>query len=236
MVILYPSALPPGALVRPDRSPPAPVWLSAAALTPPRVTHWPAMGGAWAAEAVAANASGTLCQTQPHALSFETGVNGGLMLAGAIPAAECVTLGLVCAGLAEARSLMALQPRGGEGYVFLAAERGLLRLGQKGGAAELALALPEDGAALVLCALSGGEVRLAVNGGAAQAVPLDFPPGPADVFLGCRGPQAGLRNKLGRFRLSDVLVWPGQDLLARPGDPGLAGARAFWQERRRDGL
>ncbi|MDP3960854.1 MAG: hypothetical protein Q8Q26_12490 [Pseudorhodobacter sp.] len=245
----YAGILPPGALVRLNPTPvaaPAPIWLTAdpddlefAPQDASRAIAWRARATpSCVAHAVAANPSGT---TWRHgALRFEAEVNGGLLLADALADAACLTLGLIFqAGLPEARTLLALQPRGAEGSLFLDAKGSELRLGQRGG--ETQLLLHETGAAdqvmLVLLALGDGQAWLAANGGAAVRAGTSLATvGPADLFIACRGARGGLRNKLGAFALSDVLIWPGQNLLAQAQDVALSGAISLWQERTRHGL
>ncbi|MDP4034429.1 MAG: hypothetical protein Q8P60_16560 [Pseudorhodobacter sp.] len=246
MAILYSGALPPGALVRPDPVPPATIWLTARAADleflpddAGRVIGWRAQQATGiAAQAVAANLGGTVFH--PPALRFATAQNGGLVLNGVIADANTLTFGLIFrAGPDAGRTLLALQPLAQGESLFLDAQGDDLRLAQKGGKAELTLHADGAGAqaTLVLCALADGQAWLAVNGG--QAVQRRFSldmHGPADLFIGCRGPRSGLHNKLGSFALSDVLLWPGQNLLARADDPALHGAIALWHERARLGL
>lgn len=245
----YAGTLPPGALVRLDPAPvaaPASIWLTAdpadlefAPQDASRAVAWRAHGApSCVAHAVSANPAGTTWRE--CALRFDAAVNGGLRLADALADAACLTLGLIFqAGLPEARTLLALQPRGADGSLFLDAKGSELRLGQKGGDTQLLLQV--DGAAdqvtLVLLALGDGQAWLAANGGAAvRAGTSQLMVGPADLFIACRGARGGLRNKLGAFALSDVLIWPGQNLLARAQDVALNGAISLWQERARHGL
>lgn len=248
----YPGWLPPGALVR--QNPPtaaptaaaAPIWLTAgaadfawSAADPTRVTAWrahPANGVV--AQAVAANLAGTTFA--PPGLRFDAEVNGGLVLSGAIADASCLTIGMIFqAGAAGARTLMALQPLRAEGSLFVDARGCDLRLAQKGGRTELPLRIEgaDDQVTLLLVAVADGQAWLAANGGPAVQAGFGLAlQGPADLFIGCRGPRAGLRNKLGSFALFDVLVWPGQNLLARTENQALNGAIALWHDRAAHGL
>ena len=245
----YAGTLPPGALVRLDPVPvaaPAPIWLTAdpddLAFAPQdagRIIAWRARATPTiVARAVAANPSGTTYRER--ALRFEVEVNGGLRLTDALADAACLTLGLIFkADLPEARTLLTLQPAKAEGSLFVDAKGAELRLGQKGGETELML--QAEGAAdqvtLVLLALGDGQAWLAANGGAAVSAGTGLATvGPADLFIACRGARGGLRNKLGAFALSDVLIWPGQNLLAQAQDVALSGAISLWQERARHGL
>lgn len=245
----YAGTLPPGALVRLDPAPvaaPAPIWLTAdpddlefTPQDPARVLGWRAHGApSCVAHAVAANPLGT--PYRHGALRLEAEVNGGLRLDDALADATCLTVGLIFqAGLPEARTLLALQPRGGDGSLFLDAKGSELRLGQRGGETELLLQAEgvADQVTLVLLALGDGQAWLAANGRAAVRAGTGLATaGPADLFIACRGARGGLRNKLGAFALSDVLIWPGQNLLAQAQDVALSGAISLWQERARHGL
>jgi hypothetical protein len=235
-MIRFPGRLPPSALVRADPIVPAPLWLSASptevSLEDDRVMAWRARGAAAQALPVAANAAGTRWQAEPPALRFEAKVNGGQLLAGSVADLAALTIAVIFAG-SEARTVLALQATGHGPSVFLDARGADHRLVVKNGAGIAVQALG-NGARLVVLALASGRGWLSVDGG--PAVSGDFGEGlagPADLYIGCRGGRAGLRNKLGSFALSDVLIWPGQVLL--PG-PIPAGVLALWHERQRDGV
>lgn len=245
MVLIYSGCLPSGALVRPDGpllQPVADVWLDAdhgvTLSDAGRVTGWAAHGKAGLqAVPVPGNATGTAFQPSPAALHFVAGENGGLVLAGAIPDGAFLTLGVILSpNLPEARTLLSVQPQGAEDYLFLSLEGTLLRLAQRGTDQQMDLGIDPNAQVplLVLCALGGGEVRLSVNGQPCVSQKLTLPPGPADLFIGCRSARGGMRNKLGGFDLTDVMLWQGQDLLGTPNDR-LSGATSLWSERCRLG-
>ena len=245
MVLIYPGALPSGALVRltdgqkasPALSPVAEVWLDASTGVTlsgeGRAVGWTSRGpSAVRAMPVSGNPTGTDYLSDPPALHFVAGENGGFRLSDAIADGAGLSFGLIVTpDLPEARTLMSLQPLDHEDYVFLSLEGMALRLMRRGSDTTLTLNLPPDTRVplLILCALTGGMARMAVNGGPAVSGPLLAERGPADLFIGCRNDRKGMKNKLGGFDLSDVLVWPGQDVLAAPG--GLASVTALWDDR-----
>lgn len=244
MALHYNGVLPRGALVRvaaPSPHSPAPVWFAAEAesLTladDGRARRWQARGRAETALAVAANRAGT--RFSAGSLQFEAETNCGFLLADAVPDRDCVSLGLIYRPVAgDARTLLTIQGAAESGYIFLDAQGDQIRLAQKGGTLDLSASIAAGvGAVLALCTLSHGTVKLSVNGGSPLAAPVDPAGlrGPADLFIGCRGARAGLRNKLGGFGLTDVLIWPGTDCLGKAG--GCDAAVALWTDRLHRGV
>jgi hypothetical protein len=132
-----------------------------------------------------------------------------------------------------------LQSRGDDNYLFLSGDDGNLRLTQKTGVEELVLPLPDPaaGEVLLLFAVASGRVFMAVN----EAQPVSTttannPIGRADLFVGCRNARSGLQNKLGRFTLTDVMIWPGENVLALLDNPALAAAKALLKVRSTNGV
>lgn len=251
MVLNYRGKLPEGVLLRTAKAPtalpatPVPqadIWLDASAgitrTEAGRVTGWASRGSIPAqALPVPDNANGTGYRSDPPALQFAAGENGGLRLSGAVADGTCVTLALILTpGLPDARSLLSLQPVAHEDYVFLSLEGPQVRLARKDAVTGLSLTLPTDAQKplLVLCAVGSGMARMSINGGPVVSAPLAAEEGPADLFIGCRTARKGMKNKLGRFDLSDVMVWPGQDLLGAKA--GFAAVTALWNDRCRLGL
>ncbi|MBI1217097.1 MAG: hypothetical protein GC186_01000 [Rhodobacteraceae bacterium] len=258
MTLIYHGSLPPGALVSPTR--PAPKLprpadgaaiplhftaraadLTGSAGDPARIIRWAARDGAMAALPIGPNADGTVFEPTPAppALRFEAETHGGLVLSEVIAESAACSFGLIFQTTeADAETLLTLQPLGLKDYLFLAGRGGEVLAGQDAGV--FALSLPLIRAAgqvvLVLCGLTGRRVSVAVN----DLDPVTGTLGPgwtggaADLFIGCRGQRAGLRRKLGSFRLCDVMVWPDRDCLADPADAGVDAARALWHERQRD--
>ena len=237
MVLTYAGCLPEGALLRVAK-PVAPIWLDAQAglglSDAGRVVEWQAHGGNAAARPVAANTRGTLCQDQ--ALHFVAGENGGLTLPHAAPDLTTLTFAAILSpNLPEARTLLSLQVAGSEDYIFLSLQSMTLRLVQRGAEGEVTLTLPPDTRVplLVIGALNRGAARLSVNLGPVVSGALPLPTGPADLFIGCRNGRGGMKNKLGSFDLTDVMLWPGLDLLQAPLPEAVT---TLWNKRCRLGL
>ncbi len=263
MVLIYPGPLPRGALVRetPVREtlgretlgpaakpalasgqPVADVWLDAATGVSlsgaGRVLGWTSRGPRPAqARPVSGNVTGTGFLNDPPALHFVAGENGGFRLSDAIADGAALTFGLIVTpDLPEARTLVSLQPLAHEDYTFLSLDGMHMRLARRDADNALALTLPDDtrGPLLIVCALGGDEVRLSVNDGPVLRASLPAQSGPADLFIGCRNGRKGMKNKLGGFDLSDVMVWPGQDLLCSTTLPPTL--IALWEDRCRRGV
>lgn len=227
MVLTYPGPLPRGALVRVDA--PQMIWLDAGeGLTlndQGRVVGWKARRGQMTAQPVPANAAGTA--RNPPCLQFVAGENGGLVLSR--PLCENVLiLGIIFSpDLPEPRTLLSLATADDD-YSFLSMDGSNLRLAQRGAPQEVTLPVPPDSAIplLVLVSLAKGKAQLSLNGSAAVSGDFTLPLGAAQLFIGCRNARGGMKNKLGGFNLSDVLVWPGQDLPSATPE-----AVALWRER-----
>lgn len=245
MAIHFAGTLPPGALVAVrQQSDPAPIWFRAEPASmvfsqkhPDRVVTWrSADNSGLEAHAVAANKIGTLFRPEPASLLFEAEANGGLILPEVIADASRATFGMIFLPepSEEPRTLLSLQVRGADDYLFVSGEGGAFRAAQKSGATELAVAheTGRNRPMLLIFALSGSKMMLAVNGNPAMSAEIDHPPaGRADLFIGCRNARAGLRRKLGRYGLTDVMVWPGQDLLSDPDNPALNLAKSLLKAR-----
>lgn len=241
-MITFPRSLPAGALVRVDapvREAPAPLWFSTQdagtlTLVHGRVTRWQA--GAVEALPVAANGAGTGFAAAPPALVFAQGENGGLVVADALADMGCFSIGLIFApGAQEPRTLLSVQAQGDDGYLFLSADGGAVRLGQKGGDGALSLPMPPAGPLLVICSRRGADLWLSVNADAPVAGQTNAPAqsAPGDLFVGCRDGRGGRTGKLGSFRLTDVFIWP-EAILARQALP--ASLLAVLSERQRHGV
>ena len=158
------------------------------------------------------------------------------MIEGAAPAGPLTLALILSRERRDPLTIAALQAAGDEDYTFLSIDDGQVRLGQK--ESDLGLTLPDPGGVtLVMLSLGAGQAGLSVNGGAVRRIALPLRPGALRLFLGCRGDARPLLNKLGPFRLSDVLLWPGQALLAEGmSGGGLVPVIRLWQERQRHGL
>ena len=234
--LIFPGKLPRACLVRPDpvaQEQPAPIWFN---LTDParltlnpagNVTAWQAQSGP-VLRAVSYNQDGTELAGQ-H-LRFTRGRHGGLVL-DALPPLETLSLGLIYRTQGADPGTVLTVEGGADGYAFVAAEDGRITLGTKGDAP--GLDQPDGtGVVLVLCSLSAAVNRIALNDEPALTGPGYLPLGP-QIYIGCRGGKRSLLNKLGSFDLSDVMVWPGVDILT----PDTAqAARQLWQMRRGLGI
>lgn len=248
MVLNYPGKLPPGALISPSsakvpamapaRPDIAPIWflasegveLSGAG----RLAAWTARNGA-VARPVSFNDAGN--ETEPgRAVCFSHRSHSGLVVEVVAPA-DAFTLALIIAReRRDPQTVAAMQTAGDDDYTFLSVDDGQVRLGQKASDAELALPDP-GGVVLVMLSVGAGQAALSVNGSAAQRGALLLKPGALRLFLGCRGDARPLMNKLGPFRLSDVLLWPEQALLAEGVSGGvLVPVIRLWRERHSHGL
>jgi hypothetical protein len=249
MVLVYPGRLPPGALISeparpatvappPARPDPAPVWLMASEgiglSASGRLAEWQGRGGA-VARPVSFNDEGN--EVEPgRAVCFPQRSHGGLVIETGDPA-DCFTLALIYAReRRDPLTIAAMQATGDEDYTFLSVDDGKVRLGQK--ESDAGLSVPDPGGlALVMLSVGAGQAALSVNGGPARRGGMALQGGALRLFLGCRGDARPLLNKLGPFRLSDALYWPGQALLA----DGVSGGVVvpvirLWQERQRHGL
>lgn len=248
--------LPPGALVDGNfgpvthqtlptspalHAPPAPLWFSTRAPeslefnAEGRVTRWQSTPPGLAATPVSFNSAGTGWAKAPAALDFTAGQHGGLGIKAAIAQGSCFSLALIYSQDAkrDALTLLSLQAKGDENYVFLNAEAGSLRLAVKGSTASLSTPDPKKLTLLVLSS-DGESLKLAVNRAEAQPMAYALSEAPLDLFLGCRGASRSLIGKLGHFSLSDLLIWPGVDVLAGSFARAPQPALSLWQERQRD--
>jgi hypothetical protein len=256
MPIHFSGALPSGALVgngftlaipaRPSSpaanlAPPAPIWFSTERMDKLsfnrnlRVTGWQAMAPATIeARPVRFNTEGTAWDSEGLALDFVEKIHGGLCITGALPAARSFSVGLIYTPpmKRDAQTLLSLQAKGEEDYLFVSAESDFVRFGMKGGDANLSASDPQKLTLLVL-AFDGAQVRMALNRDLAISQDCALEPAARDLFIGCRGEARSLLNKLGSFKLFDVLIWPELDVLAGEVTRAPEAALALWQERLR---
>lgn len=254
MPIIYNGALPLGALVgddftiatprrpaRPavDLAPPAPIWFSTKRTDTlsfngnRRVTGWQAIAPATVqARPARFNTEGTDWDSANLALDFVEKIHGGLCIDGALPEAPSFSIGLIYTPPVkrDAQTLLSLQAKDAEDYLFLSAENDFVRFGMKGGDVSLSAPDPQKLTLLVL-AFDGTQVRMAMNRDLAISQNLVLEPAARDLFIGCRGEARSLLNKLGSFKLTDVLIWPEQDVLAGEVTRAPEAALALWQER-----
>ncbi len=255
--ILFPGKLPAGALVEPGlptakpkprtqpvAGPPAPLWFSTRQPDrlefnrTGRVTAWTACAPATAsARAVGFNDTGTGWDAEARALDFTEKTHGGLCVDAALPRGDRFSVGLIYLPppKRDAQTLLSLQAKGADDYLFLSAENDFVRFGIKGGDQSLTAPDPQR-LTLVVLSSDGQNVRMAINRDVSVSLDCALPAAPLDLFIGCRGGSRSLLGKLGSFKLTDVLVWPGDDVLAGVVSRAPEAALNLWQERLRDGI
>lgn len=256
MPILFPGRLPAGALVdsseivaapraiaRPKLGPPAPIWFSTTDVeslsfnSDRRVSRWHAKHPSAAVAApVKFNDKGTGWDSGLAALDFVAKTHGGLCISDQLPSGACFSIGLIYTPPAkhDAQTLLSLQIKGEDGYAFMSAEDSFVRFGLKGGDQSLSAPDPQKLTLLILSS-DGQKVRMSLNRDLAISVDCALAAAPLDLFIGCRGGTRSLLNKLGSFTLTDVLMWPNEDVLAGEVARAPDAALSLWQERLRDG-
>jgi hypothetical protein len=256
MTLFYAGRLPKGALIDAELTPPparkiaAPISYGPAAPVifttsqglslngAGRVTAWESVPPAIArAERVSFNDEGTGFDPELRALDFVAKTHGGLCVADVIPNGALFSIGLIYAPppKRDAQTLLSLQAKGDDDYAFLSAEDATIRFALRGGDESLSVPDPQKLTLLVMSS-DGRKVRLSVNRELAASVDCALPATPLDIFLGCRGGTRSLLGKLGSFTLTDMLVWPNEDVLAGEVTRAPTAALALWQERLRNGV
>lgn len=255
MALLYPGRLPIGALLDHDMPaapataspaatlpPPAPIWFSTAATDTlelnenGRVTAWQAVGQPARLTALNHNREGTVWDRAAKALQFQGRTHGGLGADAILPHGNCFSLGMIYTPLPKGHTmtLCSLQAVDSEDYLFLSAWNGIIRFALRENEANFSQTEPKTTTLLVLSS-NGTQVKLAVNRGPCSAIDFAIPDLPHDLFIGCRGSARSLVNKLGSFDLTDVMIWPDQDVLSGQHAQAPESALAHWQERLRHG-
>lgn len=258
MALLYPGLLPPGALLndaaipvvaapplreRRALPPPAPIWFSAAradAFTfndAGRVQTWAAMGQPnLRAEAVSHNKDGTEWRDTRGALQFHAKIHSGLTLPKIVPHGNLFSIGLIYQPPQQgsAMAIASLQAAENDNYFFISAENGVIRFAERDAETSLGHAEPAT-PTLVVISSDGSRVKMTVNRSLATSVDCALPDLPHDFLIGCRGTVRSLVNKLGSFGLTDVMIWPDQDVLAEGIARAPEAALAHWQERLQNG-
>lgn len=163
-----------------------------------------------------------LSRFAPHrgrdALHLATGKNGGFEVPSVAADPALWSAAIVWVSEAEeARSLLAVRGGGNANYVFLAEteDRQLLVRDDRG---QAAASLPPAGSGwqLSMVSCANGRLSLARPGGERSEAS-----GAADLavegrlLIGCRNHRPGMKKTLGGAIISEVLFWPGLDLLSR---------------------
>ena len=259
--LLYHGRLPAGALVSADlvaapepprqrpsprgaSNPPAPIWFSTSDATDlifnqnQRVTGWSARPPATAqARLVGFNEAGTGWDSANPALEFTAKTHGGLFISDALPSTACFSIGLLYlpAAKTDAQTLLSLQARDDDDYLFLSAENDEIRFAMKRSDQTLSAPDPQKLTLLVLSS-DGASVRLSLNRNTAISTACALPPLPRDPFIGCRGGAPSLLWQLCRFKVTRVVILPDTDVLAGEVARAPEAALDLWQERLRHGF
>lgn len=202
-------------------------WLSAAGSAPDRLLCR-ITGAAAQSVAVQPENSWRGQHLGAAAAGFQTGRNDGFKLASALADPQVWTAAIIWAGGDQAaRSLLALRGAGSGNYVFLADsdDQGLILRDDNN---RVTISGPDaaSGWQMTVMSCQNDTLRLsAAPGKVAEAGGLAGLAGPLDLLIGCRSHRSGMPKTLGSGFVSDVMLWPGHDLLApRPDDPALAAA------------
>jgi hypothetical protein len=127
----------------------------------------------------------------------------------------------------EARSLLAVRGGGNANYVFLA-ETEDRQLVLRDDTAQAVASLPPAGSGwhLSLVSCAGGRLSLArPDGEQAEATGVVDLATEGRLLIGCRNHRPGMKKTLGGAIISEVLFWPGLDLLSRSPAPQAAALR-----------
>lgn len=153
-------------------------------------------------------------------LAFEEGINCGF----ALPCAEGVGDDYSYAirfvtGEKKARTLLTLNPRNSDNYLFLRQlDDSIVLKDQK---STLEISVPYSAEAGTSCFAivghSSGTYSLRLSDTGKETVMVTVPTtmnGPSDLFIGCRSNRKGLYNTLGSFTLQDVFFWTDRNILS----------------------
>ena len=182
--------------------------------------------------AVAAPNAGNSKFTE-QGLAFEDGINCGFTL----PCSEGVgddysyAIRFVTSAK-KARTLLTLNPRDTDNYLFLRQLDGSIVLKDQKSTLEITIPfLAETGTScLAIVGYSKGAYYLGVpevgkdTMMASTSTTMD---GPSDLFIGCRSNRKGLYNTLGSFTLQDVFFWPNQNILSEGSASMLEALNAY---------
>ena len=145
-------------------------------------------------------------------------VNGGFVVEAAVVEAEKFCCALrITSPEAQARTLITLNPAGGDNYLFLSEKDGVLEWRDDAGSVEVSLPAPGPDM-WVLAGYDHGKLSLtATKTGAHFPAPQISPEastslntalnGPNDLFIGCRSHRKGILKTLGSSVIHDVLFW-----------------------------
>lgn len=166
-------------------------------------------------------------------LAFEEGINSGF----ALPCAEGVGDEYSYAvrfvsGEKKARTLLTLNPRKSDNYLFLRQLDESIVLKDQKSTLEIAIPFSADTgtSCLVIVGHSAGTYSLSLPDTGKETVAatvLTTMNGPSDLFIGCRSNRKGLYNTLGSFSLQDVFFWPDRNILSEDNTDTLETLNAY---------
>lgn len=160
-------------------------------------------------------------------LSFQSEVNAGLVVEGALVEPEAFTIAVhYLSTQGEARSLITVNPSNQGNYVFLAEKEGALIWQDQDDEAALTMPAPKGGG-WAIASYADGQLSLAsttmgADVGAALSTRSNTDgvraalAGSCDLFIGCRSHRKGILKTLGTSTVLDVLVWTDRDCLSDP--------------------
>ena len=120
----------------------------------------------------------------------------------------------------DARTLMTLNAKGTDNYVFLQQIKGQMILKDQQNTHELTRsAICSEGPMLVTLGMSQNRLWLRLSGETthSSAARIDLH-GPLTFFIGCRSNKPRLLKTLGGFALFDVVIWPDSNILDQCAD------------------
>ncbi len=152
------------------------------------------------------------------ALHLTAGANGGFEAPSAAPDPGLWSAAIIwTSGAEEARSLLTVRGGGDANYVFLA-ETEDRQIVFRDDAERAVAALPPAGGGWQVSILSCAAGRLSLarpDGAEAEAAGVTDLATDGRLLIGCRNHRPGMKKTLGSAIISEVLFWPGLDILSR---------------------
>lgn len=182
-----------------------------------------------------------LRRAQDGGLEFEREVNCGLFVENGLVEANRFSCAVrYSSALGEARSLVTINPREENTYLFLAEKDGHIIWQDQQDQVRLSLPAPKGGGWVVAGYHDGGLSLGVTSVGQAFCEPvLTSAPEPAllpafagvsDVFIGCRSHRRGILKTLGSSRIHDLLLWIDRDC-ALDDPQGLSAACRYCESK-----
>lgn len=168
-------------------------------------------------------------------LAFQPQVNCGYCIPDAISETSPFSIAVIYAPSIEhePRSLVTINPKEDDNYLFLSERDGAIELTDKAASFSLRHPITQDckGFRLVVISYANGVYSLAEEGRIVKhSIDSDYAQrnedaqrdtsGMSDLFIGCRSHRKGILKTLGKLSLADVFLWQGKDILA----PGKAAS------------